>query len=201
MPLIKKHSGFAMVEVMVTVTIITIGVSGMGMLLMRAIQGTQDSAQQSQAMWIVQDYVGRMRANPEGARGRFYNLDPAEIDCFNPPANICADTFQGGAEISAENCAINPNEPGVNKMAEYDNWISTCGNSSTVYDSASDFIVNPELSSACTQFSNRVSSNSGLQDCVQYLVTLKWQTKIAKGSNDAAERINENEYSMVVEFN
>lgn len=72
MQLRNKQTGFAMIEIMVTVVIIAIAISGMGLLLLRAVQGTQDSAQLSQGMWIVQDYVGRIRANPDGAKGGFY---------------------------------------------------------------------------------------------------------------------------------
>ena len=199
--MIKKHSGFAMVEVMVTVTIIIIGVSGMGMLLIRAIQGTQDSAQLSQAMWIVQDYVGRMRANPEGARGGFYQLLPENIDCLAPPANLCAETYENGAEVPAADCQVDENTPNINKMATFDNWIATCGLDPTVYDRASDFIVNPMLTSECTKTSPRASSYTKRPDCVQYTVNLKWTTKIDKESKTAEERINENSYSMIVEFN
>lgn len=193
MRIMQRQLGFAMIEVMVTVAIITIGVSGMGVLLMRAIQGTQDSAQQSQAMWIVQDYVGRMRANPEGARARYYELDPITIDCITKP-KMCAETYQGMAEVPAAVCS-------VSEMAIFDNWISTCGLSTTIYDSASDFVVNPALTSTCTANSARVSSESNQPDCVQYEVELTWETKITKGSSVEDERINQNDYSLVVEFN
>jgi type IV pilus assembly protein PilV len=201
MPITKKQTGFAMVEVMVTVAIITIGVSGMGMLLIRAIQGTQDSAQQSQAMWIVQDYVGRMRANPEGARGSFYILDPDNIDCDTPPTTLCAETFSGGAEVPAGDCSVDPASTSTNKMATFDNWVTTCGLSSDIYDSPSDFIANPRLTSVCTANGLRSSSYTNQLDCTQYQVTLTWQTKITKGGNDATERTNVNSYSMLVEFN
>jgi len=194
MPLIQRQSGFAMVEVMVTVAIITIGVSGMGMLLMRAIQGTHDSAQQSQAMWIVQDYVGRMRANQEGARAKRYELSPSDIDCTSPPT-MCSEIYKDGAEVAAENCTSSSD------MATFDNWISTCGLSTDVYDSASDFIVNPQLTSVCTGTSTRVSTDTNQPDCIQYQVTLTWDTKITKGSSDKTERTNTNDFSMVVEFN
>ncbi|NVK38521.1 MAG: type IV pilus modification protein PilV [Gammaproteobacteria bacterium] len=201
MPLMKKASGFAMVEVMVTVAIITIGISGMGLLLLRAIQGTQDSAQQSQAMWIVQDFVGRMRANPEGARGGFYVLAPENIDCTTPPNNLCAETYQGNAEVAASNCTVDPNAPTVNTMATFDNWISTCGLSTTIYDSPSDFVINPQLTSVCTATSTRASTYTKQPDCTQYQVTLTWQTKLNKESKTEEERTNQNEYSMIVEFN
>ncbi|MGR6873375.1 type IV pilus modification PilV family protein [Pseudomonas sp. HK3] len=196
MSIMQRQSGFAMVEVMVTVAIITIGISGMGMLLIRAIQGTQDSAQLSQAMWIVQDYVGRMRSNPEGSRSGFYALDPATIDCTVLPVTMCAETFRDGAEVGTGDCSTD-----TNVMATFDKWISTCGLTQDIYDSPSDFIINPELTSACTNTSNRVSTSTYQPDCIQYEVTLSWDTRITKVSATEDERINKNDYSMIVEFN
>jgi type IV pilus modification protein PilV len=199
--MIQRQNGFAMIEVMVTVVIITIGISGMGMLLMRAIQGTHDSAQQSQAMWIVQDYIGRMRANPDGALARFYELNPADIDCTAPPA-ICAETYQDGAEVAASTCAnTDAKTNAASPMASFDNWITTCGLNTTIYDSASDFVVNPELTSTCTSTSPRENRLTFSASCVQYQVTLTWDTKIKKGSTDENERTNKNNFSMIVEFN
>jgi len=189
----NAQHGFAMIEVLVTAVIIAIGVSGLGILLMRVIQGTQDSAQQSQAMWIVQDYVGRIRANSEGARRRDYVLSD-DTDCSTPPAAICAEYYKNGSEVAAVACS-------APEMAEFDKWITVCGISSNIFDSPSDFVTNPKLSSSCTLLSTRVSTDSGFADCVQYDVNLEWDTQIKKGSSVDANRIQKNSYSMVVELN
>ena len=198
---IKRQHGLAIIEVAVSVLIITVAISGMGLLLIRAVQSTQDSSQHSQAMWIVEDYVGRLRANPQGAKGHFYVLDPVNIDCDSPPDNFCAETFQEGIEVAADDCSFDRNTPNENKMATFDNWISTCGLNPNSFDSPSDFVVNPKLTSICTTTIDRRSNYSGQNDCVEYLVTLKWQTRIKKSSSTASERIQENEYSMVVRVN
>ncbi len=188
----KSQHGFAMIEVLVTSVIVAIGISGMGVLLMRAIQGTQDSAQQSQAMWMVQDFVGRIRANTEGARRGSYEL--TTTDCSVKPAAICADTFIGGTKQNAATC----NDI---QMATFDKWITVCGLQDSIYDSPSDFISNPVLSSSCTLNSTRVSTDSGSVDCIRYNVQLTWDTRIKKGSATASERINKNTYSTIVELN
>lgn len=199
MRIASKQRGLAMIEIMATVLIVTIGVSGMGLLLLRAIQSTQDNAQYSQAMWIVEDYVGRMRANPEGARNSFYELNPENIDCSVPPDDLCAETFQLGVEVAADNCSYTRNDADTgNEMAEFDNWISTCSLNPDIYDGPSDFVVNPTLTSNCTV---NILNNAGNTICTQYLVSLTWQTRLDKVSSDADERIQENEYSMVVGVN
>ncbi len=192
-PIKRKQHGFAMIEVLVTSVIVAIGISGMGILLMRAIQGTQDSAQQSQAMWMVQDFVGRIRANSEGGRRSSYVIDEV-TDCSVKPASICADSFINGIKVNSAICD-------EVQMAEFDKWITVCGLQDSVYDSGSDFIINPVLSSLCTLNSTRVSSTSGLPDCIRYNVQLTWDTKIKKGSADVAERLNKNTYSAIVELN
>ena len=191
----KQQSGFALIEVLVTSVIIAIGVSGLGILLMRVIQGTQDSAQQSQAMWIVQDFVGRIRSNAQGGRSGDYEVATTSATfCDNPPAAICAEYYKSGAEVSAVDCA-----PG--EMATFDKWITVCGIASNIYDSPSDFILNPRLVSTCSRAIPRVSTSAGTPDCIQYDVTLTWDTRITQASSDASERIQSNTFTSVVELN
>ncbi|GAA6135879.1 hypothetical protein NBRC116188_26690 [Oceaniserpentilla sp. 4NH20-0058] len=206
----KNQLGIAMIEVMVTVLIVTIAVSGMGLMLLRGIQATQDSSQKSQAMWIVEDYVGRMRANQAGARGGFYALNPEDIDCEAPPTQLCAETYEDGIHKGADDCSIDEAIQDKNKMATFDKWISTCGLSPSIYDSPSDFILNPRLTSRCTKESDRTSNYTGNKDCIQYSVSLKWQTRlkqVAKEEDDDDEEkekekdTNVSEYTMVVRFN
>jgi len=180
-------------EVLVTAVIIAIGVSGMGVLLLKAIKGTQDSSQQSQAMWMVQDYAGRIRANPDGARAHAYEL-AGEIDCAGQLPAMCAEYTDNGAEMAAAYCS-------ADEMAVFDRWVTVCGVSPDVYDSPADFIIKPILTSTCTLTENRVSTSSGLQDCVQYNLELEWTTKIQQGGDLDEERDYVNTYSMVVELN
>lgn len=188
-----NQSGFAMMEVLVTAIILAIGISGMGVLLLKAVQGTQDSSQQSQAMWMVQDYVSRIRANSDGARAGFYTIAGGQ-DCSVKPARVCAEYFEGGAEVPAVECS-------TQEMAVFDQWITVCGLDDDVLDSAADFIANPQLTSTCTMTTPRVSTISGAPDCVQYRVELQWDTKVKQAGDSDAERVYQNDYSMVVELN
>ena len=199
MQLAQKQSGFAMIEVMVTVVIITIGISGMGLLLLRALQGTQDSAQLSQAMWIVQDYVGRIRANPNAARVGLYEMNSNNIECTSPPAQLCADTYkqlggintQGDWYPANDDCSADPA-----LMAVYDNWMSTCSLHSSLkglYDSSSNFIASKQLVSEC------ISPTPA--DCVEYSVTLSWKTKVKQANDDEDDRTHDNEYRAFVRLN
>ena len=179
MSITSKQSGFAMMEALITALIIAIGISGVGVLLMRSIQGTQDNSQRSQAMWIVQDFVGRLRANSVAAKASAYAVSIDKAACANAPAVLC----------SNDDASCNSSD-----MATYDSWVTVCGFDSTVFDAPADFVVNPVLNSECTLTNSR-------NECVQYTVDLQWDTKLAKESAVAEERTNTNNYSMVVEVN
>lgn len=202
MPIIKKQSGFALVEVLVTAVILAIGISGLGMLLLRAIQGSQDSAQQSQAMWMVHDYAGRIRSNAPGGRLREYVIEDTAFDCVNDkPVEQCADYYvpgDPGALVTADICL--PDE-----MAAFDRWITLCGVSTDkhTYSSPSDFVVNPVLTSECTNYhdSRSTDEDTGKLDCVQYQISLTWDTKAIKGSAEESARVRQNSYSVTVELN
>lgn len=184
----KTALGFAMIEVLVTAAIVAIGVSGMGVLLLRSLQGTQDNAQQSQAMWIVQDYAGRIRANSLAARNGDYEL-AAQPDCAAPPANICLDHRTNNSFIQSSNCTVPAD------MAEMDRWITMCGLDGGLKDASADFLADAELSSTCLD----VSALNG--NCLRYLISLTWSTRLQQGNADENLRDYDNEYSMVVEVN
>ncbi len=187
MPLTTKQSGFAMLEALITALIVAIGVSGVGVLLLRSLQATQDSSQQSQAMWIVQDFAGKLRANSSAARSGDYIGQTTVADCANLPTMCASFNINGLITSSVENCDSNV-------MAAYDSWTSVCGLDSDSFDTPSDFIANPNLNSLCEQ---RDTDN----ECVRYNITLTWDTKLARGSDTASERTNTNNYSMTVEVN
>jgi len=200
----KSQHGFAMIEVLVTAVIIAIGLSGLGVLLMRAIQGTQDSSQHSQAMWIVQDFAGRIRANPIGARQETYetNAIPANY-CKTRPNPVCASYFDNGNVVDPVDCT--PAD-----MANFDRWDMVCGMiidlkpgdtgynpEDVVFDAPAEFIVNPVLTSTCSKSHvSRISTPSLKVDCVQYLVTLTWSNRVSQGGVSRTSS-----YSTLVELN
>lgn len=171
-----------MIEALVTVVIVAIGVSGVGVLLLRSVQATQDNSQKSQAMWIVQDYIGRIRANSPGAKSEAYAGTFTKEVCESQPATICSAIPGTDAEVCDST-----------QMATFDTWITICGMDDDSFDTPADFIVNPVLTSSCE------SGTPG--NCVQYLVNLQWNTKLITESDISGERVNTNNYSMVMEVN
>lgn len=188
-----SQSGFALIEVLVTSVIFAIGISGMGVLLLKTIQATQDNAQRSQGMWVVQDFVGRIRANPEGAKAGGYVTTGVDCGTDRPATSaMCADHVINNVKVAGANCS--PAD-----MAAFDVWVTMCGfddptptdPNDKIFDSPAEFLVNSVLTSTCDVAAG----------CVQYSVNLTWSSKITKGDSDEAKRINENNYSMIVELN
>lgn len=109
--------GSSLIEVLITLLVFAIGMLGMAALQLNALQGTSDSAQRSQATWILQDLAERIRANPQGTAAN-YAAAPA---CAAVPVNRCADYYDPvtGAKVNASNCS-------AAQMAAFDRWEAQC---------------------------------------------------------------------------
>lgn len=81
--------GFSMIEVLVTLVLVSVGVLGMVALQARTIQYTQDSEQRNVAATLANDLVELMRAMPSGlpASSGFYKAAGAT---FPDKPNSCA---------------------------------------------------------------------------------------------------------------
>jgi type IV pilus assembly protein PilV len=75
MILLRKQSGASLIEVLVSVLILSFGLLGMAALQTRALQGNQSSVQRSQAIMLNQYMMDAMRVDRENAKGSLYNTD------------------------------------------------------------------------------------------------------------------------------
>lgn len=85
----RRHaSGFSMIEVLVTLVLISIGILGMVALQARTIQYTQDAVQRNTAAMLANDLVELIRAMPDGlpTSSGFYN---AKGTAFPTPPSSC----------------------------------------------------------------------------------------------------------------
>ena len=112
----KEQSGVTLIEVLVTLLITTIGLLGLAALQLGALQATSDSAQRSQAVWLMQDLIERIRANPQGSADDYLPSN----NCSSYPAKMCA-TYKttAGAVIEAADCS-------AVEMATFDRWETQC---------------------------------------------------------------------------
>lgn len=73
----RKQFGFSMLEVLVTMIIVSFGLLGIAGIIANGLKNNQGSYARSQASWLANDIVDRMRANravAEGASTSPYNL-------------------------------------------------------------------------------------------------------------------------------
>lgn len=91
MPLIisNRNQGFTLLEVLISMLILTIGLLGMAALMMSSLQANQGAALRSTATILSYDIADRMRSNVDTVATRAYpNTDPADAvmpDCHTDP--------------------------------------------------------------------------------------------------------------------
>lgn len=103
----KRASGFSMIEVLVSLVILSIALLGTAGLTAASLRNNNNSYYRSQATVLADDIMDRMRANRTAARDGDYVItaDPVEIkaaagtmarfDCVEW-VNTIADTMPGG---------------------------------------------------------------------------------------------------------
>jgi len=80
----RNQTGFSMLEVLVTLLIVSLGLLGIAGIIASSIKANQSSYVRSQASWLTNDIIDRMRANRVAAEvaGSPYTL----ANCAAAPA-------------------------------------------------------------------------------------------------------------------
>lgn len=77
----SKNHGFSLVEVMVTLLLLTVGMLGLVVMQARGIQYTSDSAQRNNALMLANEAMELLRANPTNATDYALTTLPAAGSC------------------------------------------------------------------------------------------------------------------------
>jgi type IV pilus assembly protein PilV len=84
----SKNRGFSLIEVMVTLLLLTVGMLGLVVMQGRGIQYTTDAAQRNNALMLANEAMEMIRANPDQAASYNFLELPADVDCeTNIPAS------------------------------------------------------------------------------------------------------------------
>lgn len=70
----RRQRGFTLVEILVTVVLISVGLLGIAALQLTTLRGNQEAYVRSQASVLAADILDRMRANPTAFRNGRYDV-------------------------------------------------------------------------------------------------------------------------------
>ena len=102
---LARQRGFSLVEVMVTLAIVSVGALGMAALQTVTLRSYNNALLESQAATLAQDVIERVRANPNGDYTTGYESAIAGAVCTGLNANCNADAM-ARYDLMAWKCAL-----------------------------------------------------------------------------------------------
>ncbi len=94
----NKQGGSSLIEVLITVLVLSVGLLGMATLQFDALKLNHDSFLRSQAVNLAYDMTDRIRSNRSAARDGDYDLQPAPAGA---DASAAADIIAWQANLAA----------------------------------------------------------------------------------------------------
>jgi type IV pilus assembly protein PilV len=114
-------AGLTMIEILVTLIILSIGLLGMAALQLSGIRSVNSSTYRTQATLLADDIAERMRANTTAVDANsFAAINSAAINCTTVPNPYCGEYYDGSANVAAQSCT-------AAQMATYDINVWFCG--------------------------------------------------------------------------
>ena len=103
---LKQNSGFSLIEILVSLIVLSIGLMGLAGLQIAGLKGTNDAHYRTEASLLMMDLADRIRANQEGAANGDYQTTTASgaattVDCSTPLAIQCDAASCSGANLAA----------------------------------------------------------------------------------------------------
>lgn len=94
----RLMSGFTLIEALIALLVLTIGLLGAAGMLLTSVRNSNNSYLRSQASFIADSLVERMRANPMAIWGGHYN---GALNGTTPAAPTCAASGCTPAQVAA----------------------------------------------------------------------------------------------------
>lgn len=113
----RKQGGFTLVEILITVLVLSIGLLGLAALQTVGMRNTSHAFLRSQATVLGNSFIERMRANSTGVdNGDYRAVNTAAIACNTPPNPYCARNGVTAAQVCD-----------VDQLATFDIYTIACG--------------------------------------------------------------------------
>ena len=154
------NKGIGLIEVLVTITITSIGLMGLVSLQMQSVRSTSDSGSRSQAIWVFNDIVNRIHANEEFS-DKYISSNP--ITCATKVTPVCSSYHNGTGVVNAAGCT-------GSQQAKWDRYEVACKLKPDPFiGDSSNYLPGAELSITCA------SSNCKPGDPL--IIKLEWRAR------------------------
>lgn len=196
----QTSAGFTLIEVLVTVVVLSIGLLGLAGLQISGLRANMGSEARSKATFLANDIAERMRANTLGVHNdnedddnQYAGISTDNQDCGTLPAKFCSN-FNDGAASNADDCT--PAE-----MATFDAWVWACGMpkaAGVVPGGVTNILPGGTGTVTC----NDLDAGVDADDCTPgstHTITVSWDTPNPNrsGTNNEASTLNRT-YTLVV---
>ncbi|MGB7931059.1 MAG: type IV pilus modification protein PilV [Gammaproteobacteria bacterium] len=96
----RTQIGFSLLEVLIALVVLSIGLLGHSKIQALGVRASAEANLRTQATFLVNDMMERMRANREASSHNPYyaDIDYTVIDCSTDPPKICSEGTAGTAE-------------------------------------------------------------------------------------------------------
>jgi type IV pilus assembly protein PilV len=170
-PKFSLIKGLSLIEVLVTITITSIGLMGLVSLQMQAVRATNDSGNRSQAVWVFNDIINRIHAN-EAFSDEYVSDGVIGCAAVTP---VCSRYNDGSLTI------INPANCTGKQQAAWDNYEVACPlRSGTLIGDANKYLPEVKLSIACV--------TAGCDAGDPLTITLEWRARASDEEITGADR-------------
>ncbi|GAA5317386.1 MAG: hypothetical protein AseanaTS_25910 [Candidatus Pelagadaptatus aseana] len=165
------QSGMTLIEVLVTVLIVSVGLLGLASLQATSIKEGMDTSKRSQGLWMIDELASRMRVNTAGLANGYTGAGTVAALCTGGAVTQC----NAGNECTG------------NEMARFDVWQVICGANAGpgVVASSNDNINITDYSITCDAAPCDATSN--------FTISINWVAKAVQDAASSSATYNEDD--------
>ncbi len=185
-PKSQRNSGFTLIEILITIIVVSIGLLGLAGLQISGLRANMGSEERSKATFLASDIAERIRANP---LGNYTNINMTENDCGAQPEDICSNYNSG----TAADCT-------AAQMATFDVWAWACGmpvNTGVVPGGVTNVLTGGTGSVQCNDIDNGVDADACSPGSA-HTITITWGAVDPNFSNNNVAYIPPQPYVLVM---
>jgi type IV pilus assembly protein PilV len=169
-----KINGFTLVEVMVTMVIMSVGLLGMAGLQITGLKSTSGAGNRTSAAILVSDLAERMRGNTTAVDNNVF-LDVDSSDDID----YCAAYHNGTIAVAAVSCT-----PAQLAAFDLNAWFCGASSNSNRASGVDDLLPQPTATIACTDLDGGVDADDCSPNSL-HVLTLNWtELNPNQGSSD-----------------